>query len=181
MRRAVLVLLATSACWRDDAKRTTPETIDNRTATTPTPRPIRDPEPDPTPQPQPIPSVNPQAVRVACTLTNAGITVGVTNRTNHPIDLCKQVDAALTKVNPPARFGGYVVEVELTANTTKQGTVATTGCQVAMNIIAPQPKVGKLQGGGRVTGGANARDIELGVQDCSGAVIEDLLLKKLFP
>jgi hypothetical protein len=82
------------------------------------------------------------------------------------------------------KFAGFYIDGTLDSVTVnKSGNSATVTCKVnaylaefpSKNIIAPG------NGSANVQGGASARDIELGTQDCVQAVIESLITKRIVP
>lgn len=82
------------------------------------------------------------------------------------------------------KFAGFYIDGTLDSVTVnKSGNSATVTCKVnaylaefpSKNIIAPG------NGQANVQGGASARDIELGTQDCVQAVIESLITKRIVP
>lgn len=88
----------------------------------------------------------------------------------------KQLDAAKVKA--------YFVDGTITELTVKvSGGQSIVGCKVSM-LVATYPKksiFGMLDGGAKVSGSDDPKDIELAKGDCITAVVEDLVKKKIVP
>lgn len=71
----------------------------------------------------------------------------------------------------------------LDLSVTQKGSASLVSCKISM-LIATYPGksiFGFLEGGARVQGSNNPKDIEAAKQDCVVAVVEDLVAKKIMP
>lgn len=79
---------------------------------------------------------------------------------------------------------GFYVDGTLNAVTvTTSGSTSTVSCKVSMLLASfPDKSVfGFLNGGAKVQGSSSQQDIDLGMEDCVSAVMEDLIAKKIIP
>ncbi|MBA3453383.1 MAG: HEAT repeat domain-containing protein [Deltaproteobacteria bacterium] len=74
---------------------------------------------------------------------------------------------------------GTLNEVKVTTS----GSTSIVSCKVSMLLASfPDKSVfGFLNGGAKVQGSSSQRDIDLGMEDCVSAVMEDLIAKKIIP
>jgi hypothetical protein len=82
------------------------------------------------------------------------------------------------------KFAGFYIDGTLAkVDVNKSGNSATVACKVNV-LLAEFPSkaiIAPGNGEAKVQGGASARDIELGIQDCVQAVIESLITKRIVP
>ena len=189
MRRVVLLLLAMSACWRDDAKRTTPEPAPKLERASVQPDEPTQPPPSNMSAPNsPMTMSGPSggvvgAMPCGTTLnaSNAGIKLSAISRSTHTIDVCKQMDDAVAKVQTPARFNGFELEVEVATKEVVQGTTAHIMCMVTVDVVAPLPRRSYASGASKVQSNPLPRDVAAAAANCSSALIEHIFLGALFP
>jgi len=82
------------------------------------------------------------------------------------------------------RTDGFYVDGTLNdLKVTTSGSSTTVSCKVSMLLASyPDKSVfGFLNGGAKVQGSSSQRDIDLGMEDCVSAVVEDLIAKKIVP
>jgi len=82
------------------------------------------------------------------------------------------------------RTDGFYVDGTLNdLKVTTNGSSATVSCKVSMLLASfPDKSVfGFLNGGAKVQGSSSQRDIDLAMEDCVSAVVEDLIAKKIVP
>jgi hypothetical protein len=81
-------------------------------------------------------------------------------------------------------FQGYYVDGTLNElKVSTAGGTATISCKVSMLLATfPDKSVfGMLNGGAKVQGSANPKEVGLASDDCVTAVVEDLIAKKIVP
>ena len=82
------------------------------------------------------------------------------------------------------KVDGFYVDGTLNeVKVTTSGSTSTVSCKVSMLLASfPDKSVfGFLNGGAKVQGSSSQRDIDLGMEDCVSAVMEDLIAKKIIP
>ena len=82
------------------------------------------------------------------------------------------------------KVDGFYVDGTLNeVKVTTSGSTSTVSCKVSMLLASfPDKSVfGFLTGGAKVQGSSSQRDIDLGMEDCVSAVMEDLIAKKIIP
>jgi hypothetical protein len=108
--------------------------------------------------------------------TANGIVLSAIDRTNHNIDLCPRMDAALSKVRNLARYRnhGYKLVGELSKMTVNDGR---TTCSVRFEVVTPASRI--ASGGAKVQSAPT--DVAYAIDDCVNATVEDIFVKKIFP
>jgi len=82
------------------------------------------------------------------------------------------------------KVDGFYVDGTLNeVKVTTSGSTSIVSCKVSMLLASfPDKSVfGFLNGGAKVQGSSSQRDIDLGMEDCVSAVMEDLIAKKIIP
>lgn len=82
------------------------------------------------------------------------------------------------------KVDGFYVDGTLNEiKVTTSGSSSVVSCKVSMLLASfPDKSVfGFLNGGAKVQGSSSQRDIDLGMEDCVSAVMEDLIAKKIIP